>query len=135
MTTLFDEFIWDGGQDRFNNVETWQKWREDGKPYVSPKRDDKSADDIFPQKSEAEKRIEKLEKKLDREIEKIRSEREHIETKVKEQLKTMNEALTSMQIFNQLLTTRVKDIEKDNKRLRDLLNEYDKFDIMEFEDE
>lgn len=138
MTTLYDDYIWDGGNGTFGSIENWRQWQKrsaqvSSKGYplshanVDPiKKDDKKADDLFPTKTEVDNKIEELEKKLVGHITNSEHEANVVYSEIYERLSAAERKIKILEIDVQLL-------EDDNEKLKKLLNTYDRFDMMDFD--
>lgn len=139
MTTLYDDYIWDGGDGTFGSIGNWREWKKrsaqvSSKGYPlshadvnSIKKDDKKADDLFLTKTEVDKKIEELEKKLVGHVTNSELEANIVYAEI---YKKLGAAETKIQI----LEVDVQLLSDDNERLKKLLNTYTKFDIMDFEE-
>jgi septal ring factor EnvC (AmiA/AmiB activator) len=137
VTTLYDDYIWDGGYEKFGDMERWKEWkkRRDWEPavpahpnnnpyYPYEKKDDKSADDLFPQKTELQKKIEELEIRLEQSIRDARHE-------IEDQQKKLSEKITMLEGIIMSMQDRIEFLGEENKKLKDIVNEYNRFDIMD----
>lgn len=134
MTTLYDDYIWDGGDGTFGSIGNWRQWKNrsaqvssKGYPLSHADIDPIKKDDLFPTKTEIDKKIEELEKRLKKYMKDFEHETNIVYAEI---YKKLGAAETKIQI----LEVDVQLLSDDNERLKKLLNTYTKFDIMDFEE-
>lgn len=134
MTTIYDDYVWSGGCERFGDYkgyQDWQKYQPPTFPSIPIPKEQKKI--ILPETSTKEK-IKELEKKLS-DMKKANFTRDD---KIAEFMRHQDRLIKLVENLTDECLKLKEDngkLHKENKNIKELLNRYNRFDIMEINED
>lgn len=134
MPTIYDDYVWRGGRERFGDYkgyQDWQKYQPSTFPSIPISKEPKKI--ILPETSTKEK-IKELEKKLS-DMKKANFTRDD---KIAEFMRHQDRLIKLVENLTDECLKLKEDngkLHKENKSIKELLNRYNRFDIMEINED